>query len=82
MIEVMACPGGCVNGGGQPIGADLEAVRARMKALYDIDRDSSLRASHANALVQRLYDEELGAPGSERAHELLHTGYRPRQAEV
>ncbi len=82
VIEVMACPGGCVNGGGQPIGADLDAVRARMKALYDIDRDSDLRTSHANELVKRLYDENLGAPGSEKAHHLLHTAYAPRQAEV
>lgn len=81
-IEVMACPGGCINGGGQPIGADLDAVRARMKALYDIDRDAALRTSHGNAVVQRLYDEDLGEPGSDRAHHLLHTSYCPRVAEV
>ena len=82
VIEVMACPGGCVNGGGQPIGADLDAVRARMKALYDIDRDSAQRTSHGNVLVRRLYDEDLGQPGSEAAHHLLHTHYHPRDVEV
>ncbi len=79
-IEVMACPGGCINGGGQPIGADLEAVRARMQALYAIDRDEALRTSHANPDVRRLYDEFLGEPLGARSHELLHTQYAPRES--
>lgn len=79
-IEVMACPGGCINGGGQPIGADLEAVRARMQALYAIDRDEPVRTAHANPGVRRLYDELLGEPLGPASHELLHTCYAPRAA--
>jgi NADH-quinone oxidoreductase subunit G/NADP-reducing hydrogenase subunit HndD len=78
-IEVMTCPGGCINGGGQPIGADLEAVRARMMALYQIDRDDKLRVSHKNESVQRLYKEFLGAPLGAKSHELLHTHYHHRE---
>jgi NADH-quinone oxidoreductase subunit G/NADP-reducing hydrogenase subunit HndD len=81
-IEVMTCPGGCINGGGQPIGADLEAVKARMKALYQIDRDATLRVSHKNKWVQRLYDEYLGKPLGERSHKLLHTKYAKRDVMV
>jgi len=81
-IEVMTCPGGCINGGGQPIGADLEAVKARMKALYTIDRDATLRVSHKNKWVQRLYEEYLGKPLGERSHKLLHTKYAKRDVMV
>jgi NADH-quinone oxidoreductase subunit G/NADP-reducing hydrogenase subunit HndD len=77
-IEVMTCPGGCVGGGGQPIGMDTEAVRERMKTLYSIDRDEPVRVSHANLSVKRLYDEFLGAPLGHRSHELLHTHYERR----
>jgi len=77
-IEVMTCPGGCVNGGGQPLGADLDAVRDRMKALYTIDRDEQLRVSHKNKWVQRLYEEFLGKPLGETSHRLLHTHYAQR----
>ena len=83
MIEVMACPGGCVNGGGQPIQpapvrnfTDIRALRA--KALYDQDETSVLRRSHENPLVQQGYAEFLGEPGSEKAHHILHTSYAPR----
>ncbi|WP_283128541.1 NADH-dependent [FeFe] hydrogenase, group A6 [Allofournierella massiliensis] len=83
MIEVMACPGGCVNGGGQPIQpapvrnfTDIRALRA--KALYDQDEASVLRRSHKNPLVQQVYAEFLGEPGSEKAHHILHTSYAPR----
>jgi iron only hydrogenase large subunit-like protein len=78
-IEVMTCPGGCINGGGQPIGADLEAVKARMNALYQIDRDERLRVSHKNEWVQRLYTEFLGKPLGHKSHELLHTHYHQRE---
>ncbi|MEI7835762.1 MAG: NADH-dependent [FeFe] hydrogenase, group A6, partial [Planctomycetota bacterium] len=61
-IEIMTCPGGCINGGGQPLGADLDAVRARMQALYKIDKQEPLRVSHKNQQVQRLYNEFLGKP--------------------
>ena len=81
-IEVMTCPGGCINGGGQPLQANLEAVRARMQALYNIDRDEAVRVSHKNKSVQRLYDEFLGKPLGEKSHELLHTHYHRREVLV
>ena len=65
-------------GGGQPIGAAKDAVMARMKALYTIDRNAPLRLSHRNASVQRLYDEFLGKPLGEKSHHLLHTHYQER----
>jgi NADH-quinone oxidoreductase subunit G/NADP-reducing hydrogenase subunit HndD len=77
-IEVMTCPGGCINGGGQPIGADLDAVKARMLALYQIDRDDRLRVSHKNESVERLYAEFLGEPLGHKSHALLHTRYEQR----
>ncbi|MBN1514787.1 MAG: iron hydrogenase small subunit [Phycisphaerae bacterium] len=77
-IEVMTCPGGCIAGGGQPIGTNLDAVRARMKVLYQIDRDEPIRTSHGNPGIQRLYAEFLGEPLSERSHHLLHTHYTVR----
>ncbi len=78
-IEVMTCPGGCINGGGQPIGADKEAIKARMAALYQIDSDDQLRVSHKNEWVQRLYTEFLGKPLGHKSHELLHTHYDKRE---
>ncbi|MFW5799143.1 MAG: [FeFe] hydrogenase, group A, partial [Planctomycetota bacterium] len=78
-IEVMTCPGGCIAGGGQPIGADRDAIRARMQALYNIDRDEQVRASHHNKSVKRLYDEFLGKPLGEKSHHLLHTQYGKRE---
>jgi NADH-quinone oxidoreductase subunit G/NADP-reducing hydrogenase subunit HndD len=78
-IEVMTCPGGCINGGGQPHGADAEAIRARMQALYKIDREEPLRVAHANASIRRLYKEFLGEPLGEKSHKLLHTTYRKRE---
>ena len=84
-VEIMACPGGCINGGGQPYvhdevrnNVDLKTLRAQ--ALYDYDRDSTVRCSHENANVTRLYMEYFGHPNSERAHKLLHTtySYRPK----
>jgi iron-only hydrogenase group A len=78
-IEVMTCPTGCINGGGQPIGADLNAVRARMQALYKIDQQEEVRVSHKNPWVIRLYDEFLGKPLGERSHEFLHTYYTSRE---
>ena len=74
----MTCPGGCINGGGQPIRAGREAVAARMKALYAIDSDAPMRVSHKNPSVQRLYAEFLGEPLGEKSHHLLHTHYVER----
>ena len=83
-IEIMACPGGCVNGGGQPIQPshvrswiDLRSERA--KGIYAEDRDSTIRKSHENPAVKKLYDEYLEKPGSHKAHELLHTHYSKRE---
>lgn len=81
-IEVMTCPGGCIAGGGQPIGASPEAARRRMQTLYQIDADAAVRTSHHNAAVQRLYDEFLGEPLGERSHHLLHTHYKPCEVLV
>jgi iron-only hydrogenase group A len=81
-IEVMTCPGGCINGGGQPLGADLEAVKARSQALYKIDRDEPVRVSHKNTEVQRLYAEYLGQPLGKMSHKLLHTHYSERDVPV
>jgi iron only hydrogenase large subunit-like protein len=77
-IEVMTCPGGCINGGGQPIGADPNAARARMQALYKIDQSEKLRLSHKNPYIARLYEEFLGKPLGEKSHHLLHTHYSSR----
>lgn len=78
-IEVMTCPGGCINGGGQPRSASPEAVKARMQTLYAIDRDAALRSSHQSPAIQRLYAEYLEKPLSHRSHELLHTHYEQRE---
>jgi NADP-reducing hydrogenase subunit HndD len=78
-IEVMACPGGCIGGGGQKINADENAIRERMKALYIIDETESLKVSHKNPEVIELYDKYLGEPNGHKAHELLHTTYQKRE---
>jgi NADH-quinone oxidoreductase subunit G/NADP-reducing hydrogenase subunit HndD len=77
-VEVMTCPGGCINGGGQPIGANINAARARMQALYKIDQTEKVRVSHRNPSVTRLYDEFLGKPLGDKSHSLLHTHYDRR----
>jgi iron only hydrogenase large subunit-like protein len=78
-IEVMACPGGCIAGGGQRIGADEEAIKARMKSLYDIDDRDSIKVSHKNPEIVELYAKFLGEPLSHKSHELLHTEYDQRE---
>ena len=76
VIEIMACPGGCINGGGQPYSEErVETIELRMKALYEIDGGKAVRKSHENPSIIRLYEEYLGKPGSHKAHELLHTTY-------
>ncbi len=82
-IEIMACPGGCVNGGGQPIvpssvrmDADIRAERA--KAIYSEDKSLPLRKSHDNPYIKQLYDEFLGEPCGHKSHDLLHTHYTAR----
>jgi iron-only hydrogenase group A len=84
LIEIMACPGGCVAGGGQPYPPagmhvlDPDLARLRARALYSIDGSKSLRKSHENPAIMRLYEDYLGAPNSHRCHELLHTEYEPK----
>jgi NADP-reducing hydrogenase subunit HndD len=84
VIEVMACPGGCIGGGGQPYPAgthrvlDPELLRKRASALYSIDTGKELRKSLENPAIEELYGEFLGTPGSELAHQLLHTSYTPK----
>jgi len=80
LIEVMACPGGCVGGGGQPyyLQHDTEILKRRAAALYEEDKNKKLRLSHENPEIKKLYEEFLGEPGSHRAHELLHTKYVKR----
>lgn len=74
-IEVMACRGGCVGGGGQPTLATDEVRKARMEGLYKDDREKAIRCSHQNPQIKRIYADFLGAPCSEKAHHLLHTHY-------
>lgn len=82
-IEVMACPGGCIGGGGQPLHhGDSEIIKARARAIYAEDRKKPLRKSHENPFILKLYDEFLGKPNSEKAHHLLHTHYFDRKKEV
>jgi NADP-reducing hydrogenase subunit HndD len=80
-IEVMCCPGGCINGGGQPyVPAEIKNFvdyrSLRAKALYDEDSAKELRKSHHNPIVQQVYQEYLGEWGGERAHHILHTTYQ------
>lgn len=83
-IEIMGCPGGCINGGGQPpISNDVRMtcnpLELRAKALYDEDEAKVIRKSHENPSIKKIYDEFLGEPNSHKAHELLHTTYTKRE---
>lgn len=77
-IEVMGCPGGCISGGGQPRPTNNEIRMKRMKAIYSEDEGKTLRKSHENPFVARLYEEFLGKPLGHKSHELLHTHYTKR----
>ena len=82
-IEVMACPGGCINGGGQPIQVSdvrnwVDVKEKRAQALYQGDREKFIRKSHNNPAIKRLYKEYLGMAGGMKAHKLLHTHYVDR----
>jgi NADP-reducing hydrogenase subunit HndD len=82
-IEIMGCPGGCIGGGGQPYAGanslplDDDCLKLRAEALYGLDREKTIRRSHDNPDIQRLYREFLGRPLSQTSHELLHTHYKP-----
>ena len=83
-IEIMGCPGGCVNGGGQPqvpgyVRNTVDVRGKRAAVLYDLDAKNPIRKSHENPQIKKLYDEYLGKPGSEKAHHLLHTTYVKRE---
>lgn len=78
-IEVMACPGGCIGGGGQPYhNGKISILKERSKGLYKIDKNKKLRKSYQNPYIKKLYQEYLGEVGSEKAKELLHTSYKAR----
>ena len=83
-VEIMACPGGCIMGGGQPIKsskvrAEVDVRKLRADALYTIDEKSTIRKSHENPTIKKLYEEFLEKPGSHKSHELLHTTYVARE---
>ncbi len=83
-VEIMACPGGCVMGGGQPIRtskerSSIDIRKLRADCLYSIDEKSTVRKSHENPIVKKIYKDYLEKPGSHKAHELLHTEYQERQ---
>lgn len=83
-VEIMACPGGCVTGGGQPIKSAKDKLtedvhKLRAKGLYSADKNTKLRKSHENPVVKKIYEEYLGEPGGHKAHELLHTHYHKRE---
>ena len=79
-IEIMACPGGCINGGGQPfLHGDTSIIKKRQQAIYGIDSNETIRKSHENPMIKKLYKEWLGKPGSHEAHRYLHTEYFERE---
>lgn len=78
-IEIMACPGGCIGGGGQPIPTTWEIRKKRIEAIYKEDAGLPLRKSHENPTLKKIYTEFLGDIGGHKAHELLHTGYVERE---
>lgn len=79
-IEIMACPGGCVGGGGQPYHhGDMDIIKKRQAAIYQEDRNKTRRKSHENQEIIKLYEEFLGKPYGHKAHELLHTHYAPKE---
>ncbi|MFW5981154.1 MAG: NADH-dependent [FeFe] hydrogenase, group A6 [bacterium] len=77
-VEFMACPGGCLGGGGQPISLAEDVKEKRMAALYQIDKEKEIRKSHENPMIKKIYEDFLKKPGSEKSHQLLHTHYLER----
>ena len=75
IVEIMACQGGCVAGGGQPIGVDEKDIRARVKAIYDCDDREVINVAHKNPKILKIYDEFLGMPMGERSMDLLHISF-------
>lgn len=81
-IEVMACPYGCVNGGGQPLSRDLNTIKSRIKVIYENDEKDPIRFPHKNPSILDLYREFLGEPGSDLSKKLLHTTYKKREVSL
>jgi NADP-reducing hydrogenase subunit HndD len=82
-IEIMACPGGCIGGGGQPLHhGNLEILKKRQKAIYAEDSGKHIRKSHENPFIIELYKEYLGEPLGEKSHHLLHTAYFDRSSKT
>jgi len=81
LVEVMACPGGCINGGGQCLGADEKVMKARIKAIYDVDDEEIIKVAHKNPIVGELYEKFLGQPGSVRSREMLHISRKSENPE-
>ncbi len=77
-VEIMACPAGCIGGGGQPVPTSPEIRQQRADAIYQADRDMPIRRSHENPSIKEIYEKFLGAPLGEKSHHLLHTHYTPR----
>jgi NADH-quinone oxidoreductase subunit G/NADP-reducing hydrogenase subunit HndD len=77
-IEIMACPGGCIGGGGQPISSSFDIRQKRIDAIYRVDKNMTYRKSHENPSIQKLYEEYLKEPLGEKSHHLLHTSYKGR----
>ncbi|WP_054871911.1 NADH-dependent [FeFe] hydrogenase, group A6 [Caloranaerobacter sp. TR13] len=77
-IEIMCCPGGCIGGGGQPIGTTVKVKEERIKGIYNVDKSMKIRKSHENPAIKQLYKEFLGKPLGKVSHKLLHTSYSPR----
>ncbi len=78
LMEVMACPNGCIAGGGQIVPQDYKAIKARMKSIYDTDKIESIKAAHQNPAIKDLYDNYLIKPLSEKSRQILHTHYSVR----
>ena len=82
-IEIMACPGGCIGGGGQPLHhGNFEILKKRMAAIYREDAGKPIRKSHENPYIIKLYEEFLGKPMSEKSHKLLHTHYVDKSKKI
>lgn len=81
IIEVMACPNGCINGGGQKLNSDEKNIRSRMKAIYDVDEEEIIRVAHKNPAIVDLYERFLAKPGSDRSKELLYVNRTKTAAE-
>ena len=82
LVEVMACPGGCIGGAGQPVSFDHEVRRKRQKGIYEADKMLQLHKSQENPMLKECYEKHLGAVGGPTAHQLLHTKYQNRRRIV